>query len=165
MERPDDLVALKEAAVMVGRSVSTLRAWIRAGELTSFREQETDPNSKVLVSREAILRLAAIEKPVHPGGPRKAVEENPSVPEVKRGDTMIAGLSAERDGLKALVEAQRLTISALEARCRDLEQMAHQERLHGQDTRDRLVAAEAELQATRSLQRLPWYRRLLGTTG
>jgi hypothetical protein len=165
MERPDDLVALKEAAVMVGRSVSTLRAWIRGGELTSFREEEADPSSKVLVSREALLRLAAMEKPIHPGGPRKVQEETIVAPDTGRNERMAASLSAERDGLKALVEAQRLTISTMEARCRDLEQMAHQERLHGQEMRDRLVAAEAELQAMRGLQRLPWYRRLLGTTG
>lgn len=174
MERPNDLVALKEAAVVVGRSVSTLRAWIRGGELAGYREQPEDPNSRVLVSRQALLVLAAQSKPIHPGGPRPESDAVPAEagaapPSERRSDErrieerlLLAALTAERDGLRAVIEAQKLTIHTLEARCRDLENGAHSERLRAQEHQDRLVAAEAELQALRSRQKLPWYQRLLG---
>ena len=177
MERPDDLVALKEAAVLVGRSVSTLRAWIRGGELKSFREQPEDPNSRVLVSRQALLVLAAQSKPIHAGGPRPESAAPAAVPaeateaprSERRSDErrieerlLLAALTAERDGLRAVIDAQKLTITTLEARCRDLENGAHSERLRAQEHQDRLVAAEAELQALRSRQKLPWDQRLLG---
>jgi len=184
MERPSDLVALKEAAVVVGRSVSTLRGWIRAGELAGFREQPEDPNSRVLVSRQALLVLAAQGKPIHPGGPRPDANPAPAgtgenvellPPPAERVETrrseerrieerlLLAALSAERDGLRAVIEAQKLTISTLEARCRDLENNSHSERLRAQEHQDRLVAAEAELGVLRGWQRLPWYRRLLAS--
>jgi hypothetical protein len=185
MERPEDLFPLKEAAVVVGRSPSTLRAWIRAGELQGYREVLNDPNSRVLVSRQALLMLAARSKPIHPGGPRPEATESPGstgekadvLPtpthekaEDRRSEErrieerlLLAALSAERDGLRAVIEAQKLTISTLEARCRDLENSGHSERLRAQEYQDRLVAAEAELGVLRGWQRLPWYRRLLAS--
>lgn len=226
--RPDDRLSLKEAAVVVGRSVSTLRAWIRAGELEGYREVEGDPNSRVQVSRQELLALAARSKPIHPGGPRpdsepsttasetpfeetpaidpetsdgvqaepargEGTQAEPSRPEGGRTEPvrgegsrtesargegsrprvderrveerlMLAALTAEREGLRAVVEAQKITIAALEARCRDLEAHAASERLRASEHQDRLVAAEAELTVLRGWQRLPWYRRLLGGT-
>lgn len=180
---PDDLLPLKDAAVVVGRSLSTLRAWIRAGELEGHRETPEDPNSRLLVSQQQLLLLAARSKPIHPGGPRPdGPAEPPATPPstdppvlkrtVRIGELrddrrieermMLAALTAERDGLKAVLEAQKLTISTLESRCRDLENHAHSERLRAQEHQDRLVAAEAELTALRGWQRLPWYQRLLG---
>ena len=240
MRRPDDLVVLKEAAVLVGRSVNTMRLWVRNGELTGWREIEGDPNSRLLLSRQEVLLLAARAKPVHPGGPRpEDLEENDggmepalaclteaalSVPEPGTADPgrpaadggsvaaspvtpasapiqpepaapvaapvppvahpapapihrpdprdeqlvatrmMIAALTAERDGLKAVIEAQKMTVAALEARCRDLEFRADSERLRATEHHDRLVSADAELRALQQHQRLPWYQRLLGAT-
>ena len=77
---------------------------------------------------------------------------------------MIAALTAERDGLKAVIEAQKMTVAALEARCRDLEFRADSERLRATEHHDRLVSADAELRALQQHQRLPWYQRLLGAT-
>ena len=173
IRRPEDLISLKEAAAIVGRSVSTLRGWIRTGELQGYRELGEDPNSRLLVSRQELLALAARSKPVHPGGSRSEEDRSDS-PDVSfpGGEKkaarpaeerwMLATLTAEREGLRAVVEAQKLTIAALEARCRDLEAHMHSERLRAGEHQDRLVAAEAELQALRGWQRLPWYRRLLG---
>ena len=75
---------------------------------------------------------------------------------------MLAALTAERDGLKAVIEAQRATVAALEARCRDLEFRADAERLRATEHHDRLISADAELRAIQQHQRLPWYQRLLG---
>ena len=252
MHRPDDLLPLKEAAVVVGRSMSTVRLWVRNEELAGWREVEGDPNSRLLISRQEILLLAARAKPMHPGGPRPEddaeegmppvencdpvdppaqpnalpaqppkvteqpatqpvtppVDPNPPAPQAAppapqppqpaqatpqpatqpapqaappapppplaphRPDPrdeqlvalrmMVAGMTAERDGLKMLIEAQKATISALEARCRDLEHRADSERLRATEHHDRLVSADAELRALQQHQRLPWYQRLLG---
>lgn len=200
--KPDDLITVREASIMVGRSLSTLRAWVRGHELMGYRASEDDPSSRLLVSRQELLLLAATNKPMHPGGPRPTEAEAPPTIPIPRVDIseesshvplvalskepvsitvqekkpvndrnfekmlterlLFASITAERDGLRALVEAQKLTIQTLEHRCHDLAARADTERLRAQDHKDRLVAAESELKELRSWHRLPWYRRLIG---
>ncbi len=64
---------------------------------------------------------------------------------------------AERDGLAAVVEAQRGTVAALEARGRDLATALEVERAN-------VAGLRAELEALRGAAGLPWWRRLLGSS-
>jgi hypothetical protein len=146
---PDDLLPLREAARMVDRGTSTLRAWIRAGELPAYRGEGTAPeNAPVLVSRAELLHAAGTTgKAPRPGRPAA-----PGVPA-----DVAAVLRAELDGARQLADALRGTVAALEARARDLSAALDAER-------ERARAAEAERDALRGGAGLPWWRRLLGAS-
>lgn len=164
MSRPDDLIPLREATVLADRSLSSLRNWVRGGELSEYREEEANPGSRVMVSRAELMMLLATSKSAHPGGPRGGPTTTPATaPESpnERASLLAAVASAERDGLRALVEAQKGTIAALEARCVDLDHRAHSERIRADDYRERIGALEAELRELRTWMNLPLYRRLL----
>ena len=58
--RPDDLIPVPEAAALVARSPSSVRAWLRAGRLVKWREVPADEGSRALVSRAELLALACL---------------------------------------------------------------------------------------------------------
>ena len=68
-DTPLDLVDVREAARLVDRSPSTVRAWVRAGELDGYREDPRRRNSRLLVSRRELLVLAGLEKAPSPPRP------------------------------------------------------------------------------------------------
>jgi len=159
--RPDDLVPIRDAARMVDRGYSTLRGWVRAGELTGYyADPERPSNSPLLVSKQELLTLmAAANKASNPPRPPRAEAEAAARDDLRlelaRAHAEVATARAEREGAVAVADALRGTISALQERCRDLAERAEAEHA-------RAVAAEAELQALRTDRRLPWWRRLLG---
>lgn len=176
--RPTDLLPVRDAARMVDRGLSTLRGWVRDGSLVGYREDPAHPeNSRLLVSREAVLRLVVeAGKASTPGrrapGPASTdADAEPSPPGAAEFDRQRAALAelradlraalAERDGARAALEATGRTVEALEARCRDLAALADTERRRAAEVLDRLAAAEAERDALREWHGLPWYRRLL----
>jgi hypothetical protein len=162
--RPDDLVPIRDAARMVDRGYSTLRGWVRSGDLTGYyADPERPSNSPLLVSKQELLTLMAAANKV-PNPPRppstKPDAASPSARddlrlELARAHAELATARAERDGALAVAEALRGTISALQERCRDLTERVEAEHA-------RAVAAEADLQVLRVDRRLPWWRRLLG---
>lgn len=149
--RPDDLIPVDEAARRVDRSRSTVRAWVRAGELTGYREDPTHPeNSRLLVSHAELLTLVV--------GAGKAA--NPG--RIGRDEDLDA-LRAELDAARnATLDALRTTITALEGRVRDLERAGEAEKQRAEEWRARALGAEAERDALRRERGLPWWRRLLG---
>jgi hypothetical protein len=151
--RPDDLLPLLDAAALVDRSLSTLRAWVRAGELASYREGDAS-NGRVLLSRAELLTLAAAGglSPSPGRRPSPAVAPAPSPPAVAPVDARL---------LDELLLSHRATVAALDARCSDLAAAA--------DTwRGRAEAAESEAAALRGLLRdeagRPLWSRLFGLT-
>jgi hypothetical protein len=158
--RPDDLVPVQDAAALVDRSVSTIRAWVREGALTKYREREDDPNARVLVSRSALLAHAAQHANPTPGRPP------PPPPEA----------STEFAELRNQVADLRRDLAVAEARQQAAESVADAERRRADTERERatdalreaeraraeLGASRAELEALRTRERLPWWRRLLG---
>jgi hypothetical protein len=149
---PADLLPLREAARLVDRGPSTLRAWIRAGDLPAYRGAGTAPeNAPVLVSRAELLHAAGTTgKAPRPGRPAP-----PAYPASPPGAGEALVLRAELAGARAVVEAQRATVAALEARARDLAAALDAERAT-------VAGLRAELDALRGAGRLPWWRRLLG---
>jgi len=149
--RPADLLPLLEAAALVDRSLSSLRAWIRAGELTGYREG-TAANGRVLVSRAELLTLAAAGG-LSPSPGRRAPPPPPPPPALPSPPASEARL------LEELLLSHRATVAALEARCADLASSSDA-------WRSRAEAAEAEASALRELLRAeegrPLWSRLLG---
>jgi len=56
--RPDDLLTLRQAASLVGRSIDTLRRWRGEHGLRDWREA-SDPSAPSLVSRAEVIDLVA----------------------------------------------------------------------------------------------------------
>lgn len=154
---PADLLTVREAAAVVGRGYSTVRGWIAAGELEAHRGEGTHPaNAPVLVSKAAVLALCATSKSTAPGRPPPAPVSPGADPlELAELRASLAVARAERDGLAAVVEAQRGTVAALDARGRDLTAALEGERAT-------VAGMRAELAALRGATGLPWWRRLLG---
>lgn len=149
--RPDDLLPLLEAASLVDRSLSTLRAWVRAGEISPYREGGAS-NGRVLVSRAELLTLAA-------AGGLAAVPGRRTPPPSASPPAPPVAPSAEARLLEELLLSHRATVAALEARSADLAAAV--------DTwRGRAEAAEAEAAALRDLLRAeegrPLWSRLFG---
>ncbi len=138
-DRPADLVDVQEAGRLVDRSVSTIRAWVRKGELEGYRQDPRRRNSRLLVSRRSLLALAGLTKdpePARPGGaPRKPSERGPGEPEAPT--TAAELLTVELEGARALVEALRGQVASLE-------EQARRERERAEEWKDRATAAEAQ---------------------
>ena len=79
-----------------------------------------------------------------------------------RADVRVA--LAERDGARAALEATGREVAAVAGRCSTLEVLADAERRRADDLAERLTVAEAERDALREHQGLPWWRRLLPST-
>ncbi len=183
--RPDDLIPTREAAALVDRSQSTIRAWLRAGKLTKHREQPGQPSSRALVSRAELLCFAAGEldpNPPRAGSAPAAPASSPLVVDTPNGEgaaVELAQLRAELAGSRAVLEATRAHVASLEAQLRSvgdrveaqlqaerrradlMETRALELRADLQLERERLQAACAERDALRAQQGIGWLRRLL----
>ena len=155
-KRPSDLISVREATKLVDRSVSSVRAWIRADDLHGYREKEGKKTSRLMVSRaELLLYMGGADKPVNP--PR-------TTPEQTETDHRIALLEAELVAERSTLAATKTTLAALEGQSTILERLISTERERANEWKDRAEALDAENRALRVQAGLPWWRRLL-TTG
>jgi hypothetical protein len=140
-DRPTDLVDVQEAGRLVDRSVSTIRAWVRKGELEGHRQDPKRRNSRLLVSRRSLLALAGLTKEAAPPRPGGALLDpslpDPGEPAAPPPPAAAELLTVELEGARALVEALRGQVASLE------EQGRH-ERERAQEWKDRATAAEAQ---------------------
>ena len=157
--RPDDLVPLKEAARRVDRAPSTLRDWIRAGELRSFEGEGTHPRNRPTLVSVGELQALVVQtgKAAHPGR-RPPVEEEEGAADLRLRLATVEGeirtLRAELDGERRAAEGLAMALDAERRAAADL-------RLALERERARADGAEAELRALRDVGALPWWRRLL----
>lgn len=118
---PDDLIPLKEASKLIGRSVDTLRRWKRQGTIDFH--QNPDDKSKLYVSRGAVLQATSVKvAPVEP------------VPAVAPAATK----SAELDAIKAHLEDVRTERDSWKTEVKRLQ-------VELTDVRTRLATVEREL--------------------
>lgn len=163
---PTDLIPAREAASLLDRSLSTIRAWVREGHVTPYRGPSSHPESApLLVSRAEVLHYAAViaRIAVVPGRP-------PSLPRLSDEPPAAPGPPSPAPELvEALLSAHRGQVAALEARID-----ATEARLR--DWMDRATRAEAALAALEERERATraelvaatapggWWSRLLGTS-
>lgn len=185
--RPGDLISIVRAAAIAERSERTIRRWASAdgGKLQRWEGQPpvTGGPAPVLVSERQLMELLATSGQE----PRLTVSDAPDTPEdiepapasdmaARSSDTVqvvrlqgrleaaelraqIAALRAERDGLARLAEDLRDLVDQ-ERRRWELERADHRTDLEAE--RERSRALEHELRATRALQGVPWWRKMLG---
>lgn len=167
---PVDAIPVREAAVLVDRSLSSVRSYVRAGHIRGYHpEGANGANAPLLVSRSELLTYVA-SAGLSPAPGRRAPPAPEPTGEVSalRADLRAAELQAEvrvaaarLEALEVALAAKDGAIAALMARADALVELVDRERRHAAELADRLVVAEAELEALRGYAGLPWYRRLL----
>jgi hypothetical protein len=161
-ELPTDLLPLREAATASDRSVSTLRGWVRSGQLRAYRPDGADPrNTPALVSLGELRALlvtsgAASDPPRPPPAPPAALREeaHAAALELVELRAALAIARAEAEGTRREAAALHTALRVAEERVTDLTATVELERA-------RVAAAEAEVAALRASAGLPWWRRLL----
>lgn len=155
-DRPFDLIPLKEAAKSVDRAPPTLRDWIRAGDLRSWKGEGNHPNNRqTLVSAEELrVLVVSTGKSATPARRPPSEEEELRARLVKAEEDLRAALRSEVEAAQRETAALRLALGSAENRARDLAAMLEREQA-------RADGAEAELRALREVGALPWWRRLL----
>lgn len=186
-DTPADLVSMKDAAALVDRSVSSIRAWLRSGKLTKHREDPSNASSRAMVSRTELMAYAATKldpAPARPpGGPRPApAASDAPLPAVDDGAALrveVARLRAELDGSRAVLEATRAHVATLEASAGTVGELVASARAEGRELarvaeeharelradldrmREERDAARAEAEALKGYAGLPWWRRMV----
>ena len=149
-----DLIAIKEAATLVDRTVATIKSWIKKGELEGVRESAENPRSRILVSRvELMTYMATAGKAANPPRP-KATSKEPSK----------AVVMAELEGKRSLVIALQAQLDMLHGQINAIEETKRCERERADEWKDRATVLEAELKAARVLNGRPWWRKMLTTS-
>jgi len=181
---------MAEAARLVDRSVSTVRAWLRSGKLAKHREEPGNASSRAMVSRAELMTYAAVQldpAPARPpGGPRPDAPASEAPAPAGAVDLLVelARLRAELDGTRAVLEATRAHVATLEATAArerasaaelvasataDARALAEAEaerarelRADLEHARAELAGARAEAATLRTAAGLPWWRKLIG---
>lgn len=141
--RPEDLLTMRQASALVGRSIDTLRRWRREHGLMDYRDA-ADPTAPSLLSRAEVVDLAArlaadrpdprgiVDAVAFPSGDPLAAGVTPAstAPARLPGSASLAGpssaslalvadlaadLRAERDRLRAERDAARAEADAARA--------------------------------------------------
>jgi hypothetical protein len=156
MSSPDDLMSVREAADLAGKSLSTVRDWIRAGHLVKHREDPEDDKSKVLVSRaELVARIEEVGgPPTGPGGSHPSTAPDADlVAELASTRAVITDLEAGRDQLVLKLADMRVSDASTQARADGLEERLRLVNELREAERVRLEAAvEVEREGVASLR-------------
>lgn len=176
----DDLVPLAEAARRMGRSVATIRRWVRDGHVTRHEGPPAPGGGSPLAlvaMHEVLTYAAAAGLLADPGGGRPAAELEDVAPDeapplvwdgaaaeaarlrVELAEARAAVAVAELRGEVARLTAERDALSAALTRAEAAAEDARREREHW---RELAGARAAELDALRALSGRPWWRALLG---
>jgi len=150
-------LTVHEAAARVGRSVGTVRAWVRAGRLVGARE--AGPSGRLTVDEAALLLVAAAADPrgAHEAAPAPpALPPAPAPTAAELGEALARAAAAE-----ARVEALGEALAEARARAAAEARRADEARLDLAHAREHEAALRAELAALRAAGGASWWRRLL----
>lgn len=141
-----DMLTLKQAAVQSGKSVSTLRSWIRAGKLTA--DKGTLPNAPVMVSKSDLLSAMQAAGMLDAADSPSPVNRQPDVIE-----RLLDSVTGERDRLLADLASDRAYYRAEIAK---LQAAVESERQRRADLEQHIAALQRELSAAGSHGRGVW---------
>ncbi len=181
-DRPDDLISLREAAELVGRSSSTIRRWISGERLRKW--EGTAPahggHSSTLVRKAAVLAVMGTSASAHRSATsaHEHLQASAAVSQASNHEHSIqltqlegeiAVLRAQLDAARVRLEYEAGTLRAQldadreahEAVLRDLRQSLHEARSDVTDWRDRHDQVAVELRTLRETTGRSWWSRLL----
>ena len=128
--RPEDLVSAVEAAKLVDRSKSSIRAWVRDKKLTGYRADPEKSNSSLMVSTQELIAFCAQNVAI--SGKPKGRTKTPS--------GSIEKLKEDKQKLEAEVNRLSLELKSLQADMAKLNTiMIKTEALS--DSKERLISA------------------------
>ena len=119
MMQPCELVTLKEAAALTGRSESSIRDWVRAGHLDKHPPEEGDRYKRVRVDKAALLSRAKELDSERPSEPQAESPPNPG--EASEGQGEAPEVQARADELEAEVQRLQARVNELEGQVAALE--------------------------------------------
>lgn len=136
---PKDLITAKEASVMAGKSVATIRSWVRKGKLTPYKEDENNHSSPLLISTtelKAYLHIGAtITHPNNNGRP-------PSLSvSLQERDKHIQALENELELVKREQSSHLERIQDLQAFISTLKELLQQRERESKALKDELEAS------------------------
>ena len=164
----DDLLNLKQAAHLVGKSTATIRRYVRSGKLDRHEgvQDGSGGSAPVMVSQAQLLALLGSNQKLQVGHDvdSRGVQVNKNIPvQVSTEQAVrIATLEGEVNTLTARLNASEKALEAerdaLGSLVRELKQSLHEARSERDDWRERADAKDAQLQA---LKGKGWFARLL----
>ena len=170
----DELITLKAAGELVGKSPSTIRRWVRAGKLTRHEGVQVSGGGSppVMVAKHQLLAHVGSSEGVQSdeqvsNGHVQPSSRTPMQVSTQRPEdaVRIAELEGQVNTLRAQLEAATSRMeserASHEAQLRDLRQSLHEARSDVTDWRDRHDRAAAELRTLRETSGRSWWRRLL----
>ena len=180
--QPDDLITLKEAAKLVGRSPSTIRRWIAHGQAGRWEGAMPSHGGAplALVSTAEILACRSLtSKDSAPEATSRPTDKTPAAtshtdlsPTSHEYALRVAELTGDLKLSEALLTAERASVAAVraslehqqlayETQLRELREATAEARRDRDDWRDRHDKLAAELRALRDASDRPWWRRML----
>ena len=173
----DELLTVKAAGKLVGKSASTVRRWVRGGKLDRHEGVQVSGGGSppVMVAKHQLLALAGITAGVQVSGQVSGEHVQASTRagvQVSNSAVKLAELNGELSTVRVQLEAATARLEAMTARLerqeeshsdqlRDLRQTLHDTRQDLSDWRDRHDHRAAELRALRIETGRSWWRRLL----
>jgi hypothetical protein len=149
-----DLIPIKEAAMLVDRTVPTLKKWVKNSEINGTRENPDNPRSRLMVSRKELM--------VHMATAGKAA--NPPRAQTSNSGPAKAVVIAELAGQTALVVALKTQLDLIQSQIGAIEEAKRSEQRRADDWKDRATGLEAELKAMKMSAGTPWWKKLLTTS-
>ena len=91
--KPNDLITAKQAGKRAGKSVSTIRSWVRKEKLSGYKKNPDNPSDPLMISQHELkVYLATNATPTHPNNTGR--NETLSV-SMKKKDQEIAKLKEQ----------------------------------------------------------------------
>ena len=163
IEKPNDLITVKEASVMANKSKATIRVWVRKGKVSGYKKDESNHSSPLLVSTEELKMYLAMNGAITP--PTVGRPTTPSVSIVEK-DMKIGSLetqleiSKEKEQMNTQrVEDLKAFITTLEnqLKCRDNDILSLREQL--QRVLDLQVKTHEDHNILLHWVSLPWWKK------
>lgn len=114
-ERPNDLITITEASVLADRGKSTIRLWVRKHLISGYKQNPSNKNSTLLVSKNEIMAHLAVNGKINPPRPKPIDEITVSAQqwqvEKSKLINQIKGLERERELMAQLLEQSQENIN------------------------------------------------------
>lgn len=161
---PNDLITAKEASIMAGKSVATIRSWVRKGKITPYKKDVNNHSSPLLVSITELKGYLHTGVTItHPNNNGRPNTPSASIPElnnkIKNLESELELSKREHASKDERIEDLQTFISTLK---KLLEQREHEVKSLRGDfelSRTRLESKQDEITSLLKWVNLPFWKR------
>ena len=157
---PDDLITAQKAAVISGKSLSSVRAWVRQKKLTGYRQDPSKSNSALMVSlSELKVYLAGSTfNPIRQTGKKGGRPEQVTASLGKLNDE-VQDLKSRLSISESKVETQQSLMKQQEEMIRELKEMREWLRTSLDEEKEKNKALQAQVIQVTAYLALPWWKK------